>query len=107
MSTVTSIHTPLSFTLQPELVAKEPPERRGIARDAVRLMVIDRSNYRIDHTFFYDIDKFLAAGDLMVFNTSRTLPASLAGYDKVTGHIIEVRLAEHFPDGSWLALLRC
>ena len=107
MSIVTSIHTPLSFTLQPELVAKEPPERRGIARDAVRLMVIDRSNYRIDHTFFYDIDKFLVPGDLMVFNTSRTLPASLAGYDKATGHIIEVRLAEHLPDGSWLALLRC
>lgn len=102
MSIVTSLNVPLSFTLQPELVAKEPPELRGIARDAdaVRLMVINRINYRIDHTFFYDIDKFLAPGDLMVFNTSRTLPASLVGYDKATGYLIEVSLAEHLPDGS-------
>lgn len=107
MSIVTSLHSPFSFTLPPELVAKEPPEHRGIARDAVRLMVIDRSDYRIDHTLFYNIEKFLVPGDLMVFNTSRTLPAYLVGYDKSGGPLVEVRLAEHLPDDSWLALLRC
>ncbi len=34
--------TPFSFTLPTELSAKEPPERRGIARDEVRLMVIEK-----------------------------------------------------------------
>jgi hypothetical protein len=36
---------PFSFMLPPELVAKEPPERRGILRDEVKLMVINRSNF--------------------------------------------------------------
>jgi S-adenosylmethionine:tRNA ribosyltransferase-isomerase len=102
-----SFHSPFSFTLPMELVAKEPPERRGIARDAVRLMVIDRSENRIYHTHFYRIGKFLLPGDLMVFNTSRTIPASLMGYVRPAGPLIEVRLAEHLLDGSWLALLRC
>ena len=83
-STVISSHSPFSFTLPSELVAKEPPERRGIARDAVRLMVIDRSEeYRIYHTRFYGIGKFLLPGDLMVFNTSRTIPASLVGEQRL------------------------
>jgi S-adenosylmethionine:tRNA ribosyltransferase-isomerase len=110
MSTVISsppISPPFRFTLSPELIAKEPPERRGIFRDAVRLMVIDRSDYTIDHTFFYGIGKFLVPGDLMVFNSSRTLPASLVGYGKPAGPLVEVRLAEHLPDDSWLALLLC
>ena len=102
-----SFHCPFSFSLPMELVAKEPPERRGIARDAVRLMVIDRSENRIYHTHFYGIGKFLLPGDLMVFNTSRTIPASLKGYLRPAGPSIEVRLAEHLVDGSWLALLRC
>jgi S-adenosylmethionine:tRNA ribosyltransferase-isomerase len=110
MSTVISsppISPPFRFTLRSDLVAKEPPERRGIARDAVRLMVIDRSDYTIDHTFFYGIGKFLVPGDLMVFNSSRTLPASLVGYGMPAGPLVEVRLAEHLPDDSWLALLLC
>jgi S-adenosylmethionine:tRNA ribosyltransferase-isomerase len=101
------IPTPISFTLPPDLVAKEPPERRGVARDGVRLMAIDRSEYTIDHTFFYGIGKFLVPGDLMVFNTSRTLPASLVGYGEPAGPLVEIRLAEHLPDDSWLALLLC
>ena len=90
---VVSSHSPFSFTLPPELVAKGPPERLGIARDAVRLMVIDRGEkYGIYHTRFYGIGKFLIPGDLMIFNTSRTIPASLVGYVKPTGHLVEVRL---------------
>ena len=34
---------PFSFKLPAELSAKEPPERRGLARDHVKLMVIDRA----------------------------------------------------------------
>ncbi|MDJ0691702.1 MAG: hypothetical protein QNJ41_24765 [Xenococcaceae cyanobacterium MO_188.B32] len=34
---------PFTFTLPEELAAKEPPERRGLSRDRVRLMVIDRA----------------------------------------------------------------
>lgn len=38
---------PFAFTLPPELAAKEPPEHRGMGRDQVRLMVIDRTTYQL------------------------------------------------------------
>jgi S-adenosylmethionine:tRNA ribosyltransferase-isomerase len=96
-----------SFRLPSELIAKEPPERRGIAHDEVKLMVINRKNYQIDHARFYSLGRFLHSGDLLVFNTSRTLPAVLNGSNALVGSSIEARLAEHLPDDSWLALLRC
>ena len=61
---------PFSFKLPPISLAKEPPERRGIARDEVRLLVINRKSYETEHSHFYRIAKFLRAGDLLVFNSS-------------------------------------
>ena len=103
------VSAPFIFTLPPELSAKEPPERRGILRDQVRLMVIDRATGRIEHTRFDKIDNYLHVGDLLVFNSSRTLPASMRGCDCSAAHgpCMEVRLAERLPDDSWLALLLC
>ena len=98
---------PFSFTLPPELSASEPPERRGLARDHVRLMVIERSTHRVEHSRFDHLGEFLSPGDLLVFNTSRTLPASLLGCEAQGGPCIEIRLAGHLPDDSWLALLLC
>src|SRR5882724_4632104 len=100
---------PFAFTLPPELSAKEPPERRGIRRDQVRLLVIGRATGKIEHTRFDRIDNYLRPNDLLVFNSSRTLPASMRGCDCSAAHgpCMEVRLAEHLPDDSWLALLLC
>lgn len=98
--------SPFLFTLPAELAAKEPPERRGIARDRVRLMVIDRVTHEVTHTRFNRLSEFLRPGDLLVFNSSRTLPASIKGCP-LTGSCLEVRLAHHLPDDSWLALLLC
>jgi S-adenosylmethionine:tRNA ribosyltransferase-isomerase len=97
---------PFTFVLPPQLAAREPPERRGVARDGVRLMVIDRRTGRVEHTRFDRLGSFLRAGDLLVFNSSRTLPAALGGC-AAGGPCLEVRLAEHLPDDSWLALLVC
>ena len=100
---------PFTFVLPPELSAKEPPERRGIRRDQVRLLVIDRATGGIEHSRFDKIDNYLRKNDLLVFNSSRTLPASMRGCDcsRKHGPCMEVRLAEHLPDDSWLALLLC
>src|SRR5438094_9972209 len=100
---------PFAFTLPAELSAKEPPERRGIRRDQVRLLVIERATGKIEHTRFDKIDSYLRQKDLLVFNSSRTLPASLRGCSCGARHgpCMEVRLAEHLPDDSWLALLLC
>jgi S-adenosylmethionine:tRNA ribosyltransferase-isomerase len=99
--------SPFTFVLPEELSAKEPPERRGISRDQVRLLVIDRATGRIEHSRFDKIDKYLRGGDLLVFNSSRTLPASLSGCGAAHGPCMEARLAQRLPDGSWLALLLC
>jgi S-adenosylmethionine:tRNA ribosyltransferase-isomerase len=98
-------HALTSFTLTRNLLASEPPEIRGLPRSAVRLMVVDRRTGKIRHSKFENIGNFLRTGDLIVFNSSRTLPASLKGRDLKSGNNVEVRLAEHLPDDSWLALL--
>src|SRR5437763_4680866 len=100
---------PFAFTLPPELSAKEPPERRGVRRDQVRLLIIERATGKIEHTRFDKIDSYLRQKDLLVFNSSRTLPASLHGCSCGTRHgpCMQVSLAAHLPDGSWLALLLC
>lgn len=99
--------TPFSFTLPAELSAKEPPERRGIGRDRVRLMAIERATNKVEHTRFDHLGEFLRPGDLLVFNSSRTLPACLDGCEVSSGPCMEIRLAQHLPDDSWLALLLC
>lgn len=68
-----------AFVLQtPSLrEAIAPPERRGIARDEVRLLVTDRQNRTHIHTRFTHIAEFLQPGDLLVVNDSATLPAAL------------------------------
>jgi S-adenosylmethionine:tRNA ribosyltransferase-isomerase len=96
-----------TFALPTELAASEPPERRGVPRDRVRLMVLDRRAGGVQHTRFDRLGDYLRRGDLLVFNSSRTLPAALDGVAAPDGPRVEARLAEHLPDDSWLALLLC
>ena len=70
--------TALAFELPAALEATEPPEARGSARDAVRLMVADAQADHITHAAFTELAEFLTAGDLVVVNVSQTLPAALA-----------------------------
>ena len=67
------------FVLPPDLVADRPPEARGIERDDVRLLVSGTGRKVVEHTRFQDVDRFLSAGDVLVINTSRTMPAALIG----------------------------
>jgi S-adenosylmethionine:tRNA ribosyltransferase-isomerase len=66
----------LAFTLPTTLEASEPPEARGLARDAVRLMVA-RDGEPLAHARFGELPHYLRAGDLLVVNESATLPAAL------------------------------
>jgi S-adenosylmethionine:tRNA ribosyltransferase-isomerase len=101
------MNAPFTFALPSDLAAREPPERRGVARDQVRLLVVDRSGSWVDHSRFNRLGDYLHRGDLLVFNSSRTLPACLDGCAVPGGPCVELRLAEHLPDDSWLALLVC
>jgi S-adenosylmethionine:tRNA ribosyltransferase-isomerase len=80
----------MKFDLPAELEAHEPPELRGVRRDHVRLLILPRFEGPVVHTRFEDIGAFLRTGDLLVVNTSRTLPALLSACDE-QGQELEVR----------------
>ena len=67
----------LDFEVGPDLEAVAPAEARGLERDQVRLLVARRGNGEIVHSTFRHLPDFLDAGDLVVINTSATLPAAL------------------------------
>jgi len=67
-----------AFSLPSQLEAHEPPEARRLARDGVRLLAARRGDGRIAHAHFRDLPAFLEPGDLLVINTSATLPAAVA-----------------------------
>lgn len=71
------VQPPFRFQLPDELAAKEPPEKRGLTRDGVRLLSANRRSGILSHSVFNRIGDFLEPGDCLVFNASRTLPASL------------------------------
>lgn len=85
-----------AFELPARLEAHEPPEARGLRRDEVRLMVASRSDGRIVHTRFTELPSFLAPGDLVVVNTSGTLPAALPA-GREDGTMLELRLSTPVP----------
>jgi S-adenosylmethionine:tRNA ribosyltransferase-isomerase len=57
--------------------AREPAEVRGAGRDDVRLLVAWRSSGELMHAAFAELPELLEPGDLLVINTSATLPAAL------------------------------
>src|SRR5512133_401021 len=98
----------LEFELPQRLEAHEPPEARGLRRDDVRLLVARRRDGGIVHTHFNELPSFLAPGDLVVVNTSATLPAAL-GVRRQGGEVLELRLstpAPHGPASYWIVELR-
>lgn len=85
------LKNPLDFTLPDSSVATKPAELRGAGRDDVRLMVSSRSSGSIEHEVFDHFDRFLEAGDVVVVNTSATMPAAV---EAATGD--NTRLKVHF-----------
>jgi S-adenosylmethionine:tRNA ribosyltransferase-isomerase len=92
-----------TFTLPAELSATEPPEARGLARDEVRLLVATPDG--IADAMFRDLPRFFEPGDLVVVNTSSTLPAAVDAFRACDERII-VHLSSPLDDGSWAIELR-
>jgi S-adenosylmethionine:tRNA ribosyltransferase-isomerase len=95
----------LDFEVPPELEAAEPAEARGLPRDEVRLMVSHFANDDIVHTRFRNLPEFLAAGDVLVINTSGTLKAALAAR-RADGTDLELHVSTRLPGGLWVIELR-
>lgn len=92
----------IDFVLPPALEAHEPPEARGRARDDVRLLVGRRGDGEVGHHAFRELPGLLDAGDLLVVNTSATLPAAVR-LDRLTVHF-STPLRD--VPGVWLVELR-
>lgn len=95
---------PIVFELPCDLEAHEPPEARGLARDDVRLLV-SRPDAPPEHHSFRNLPEILDAGDLLVINTSATLPASLDAV-RPGGSVVELHLSTPLPAGLWVVELR-
>lgn len=93
----------ISFELGPEREAAMPPERRGLTRDGVRLLVAGRDG--VAHRRFRDLPAHLSPGDLLVVNTSATVPAALEGR-RGDGRATVVHVSTELPDGTWVVELR-
>ena len=95
----------LEFQLPAHLEAAEPPEMRGLARDEVRLLVSYRSDERLKHARFRDLPAFLDPGDVVVINTSGTLPAALPA-TRSDGQALELHLSTQLAADRWTVELR-
>ena len=90
------------YHLPPERIAQRPAE----PRDASRLMTLRRDSGAIEHRRFRDLPEYLCAGDLMVFNRSRVIPARLHGIEQQSGAAVEILLVRRLEPGVWQALGR-
>src|SRR4051794_38637807 len=104
MKTLERIHASRSsrlvFDLPAELEAHEPPEARGLTRDAVRMMVAERATNRLTNGTFVSLPAFLDAGDLLVINTSAVIPAAVAAIAP-DGTPLIVHLSTRFDGDIW------
>ena len=71
----------IDYQLPRELIAQQPLP----VRSSARLLVIDREREEIRHASIMDLPELLRAGDLLVANDSRVLPARLMGRRVSTG----------------------
>jgi S-adenosylmethionine:tRNA ribosyltransferase-isomerase len=90
------------YQLPQELIAQQPAE----PRDSSRLLVIDRATGTLTHSRFDQIGRWLRAGDLLVVNRSRVVPARLAARRRPGGGAAEILLLRRLEPGRWEALVR-
>jgi S-adenosylmethionine:tRNA ribosyltransferase-isomerase len=89
------------YDLPEELIAQTPLEKR----DGSRLMLLDKTSGEIEHRHFYELPELIKAGDCLVLNNSRVLPARLIGVRK-TGGAVELVLLKDLGDNLWECLSR-
>jgi S-adenosylmethionine:tRNA ribosyltransferase-isomerase len=88
------------FHLPPELVASRP----AVSRDDSRLLIVDRSQGTIRHSQMRELPTWLNAGDVLVFNNTKVLPARLFGFRTFTGGRWEGLYIEADGSGNWYLL---
>jgi S-adenosylmethionine:tRNA ribosyltransferase-isomerase len=88
------------YNLPESSIAQTPAE----PRDSSRLLVLHRETVDIEHRIFRDIGDFLSAGDLLVLNQTRVIPARIYAR-KETGGRVELLLLRRRDELTWEALV--
>lgn len=90
------------FELPEELIAQDPLEDRSSSR----LLVLNKNTGKIAHKHFKDIKDYLRAGDCLVINNTKVIPARLMGEREGTGAVIEVLLLKRMENDVWETLVK-
>lgn len=91
-----------NYELPEELIAQVPLEKR----DSSRLLVLDKNTGIIEHKQFFNILDYLNAGDTLVLNDTKVLPARLIGIKEETNAVIEVLLLKDMQNDKWECLTK-
>ncbi len=89
------------YRLPRELIAQKPLENR----DDARLLVLRRDTGKIEHRKFHEITNYLLAGDLLVLNNTKVMPAQIIG-KKPSGASVELLLIEEQEKNRWRAFIK-
>lgn len=89
------------FDLPEELIAQSPAKKR----DQSRLMVINKDTKTYEHKHFYDIVDYLHAGDVLVRNNTKVIPARLLGEKEKTHAHVELLLLKQLENDNWECLV--
>lgn len=92
----------LDIEVPAELIADRPVEAEGRRRDDVRMLVARRATGELIHARAIDLPRFLDAGDVLVVNTSPTLPAAVPSYDRS----VIVHFSTDLGAGRWVVEVR-
>ena len=90
------------YSLPLELIAQTPVE----PRDQSRLMVLNRRNGSLEHRKFFEITDYLQAGDVLLFNNTRVIPARLNGRKIDSGGRVEILLLRRLSTNAWETLVK-
>ena len=90
------------FELPEELIAQDPLADRS----GSRMLMLDKTDGRIEHHIFKEIVDYLRPGDCLVLNNTKVLPARLSGRRENTGGAIEVLLLKRKGDDVWETLVK-
>jgi len=88
------------YNLSKDLIAQKPMR----PRDHSRLLIFDRKNSKVDHQHFYDIEKYLRAGDILVLNDTKVFKARLLV--EMAGKPTELFFLRPVGNGEWEILAR-
>lgn len=91
-----------NYLLPEEMIAQFPLKDR----DYSKLLVLDKKSGNIEHKHFYDICEYFNAGDVLVLNDTRVLPARIFGNRSKKEEKIEVLLLSKQSDDIWECLVR-